>query len=185
MSHSHDGGLGTGTSPQRFGRVVHDHHWAQDLHASVGCSSVLLALLLLIDWGTGNLTWWRGTLWLLLAVLLFLALCPPRVSVGEGWLTTRSLLHRRRVRTDRLVSVRTVNGVSQRLILHDAYGSRAEIDPRILTADPELWHRFDEDARAAAAAGCLRCGRPALFRLARQIDSETALAVFRISGLRS
>jgi hypothetical protein len=184
MSHSHDVGLHAGASPQQFRQVVRDHHWAQDLHASVGCSAALLALLLLLDWGTGNLTWWRGTLWLLLAVLLFLVLCPPRVSVGDGWLTTRSLLHRRRVRTDRLVSVRAVNGVAQRLILQDAFGGRVEIDPRILTADPELWHRFDEDARASAAAGCLRCGTPALLRLARQIDSETASAVFRISGLR-
>jgi hypothetical protein len=185
MSHSHDVGPRVGAPPQQLRRAVYDHHWARDLHASVGCSSGLLTLLLLIDWGTGSLTWWRGSFWLLLAVLLFLVLCPPRVSAGEGWLARRSLLRRRRVRTDRLVSVRAVDGVSQRLILQDDIGGRVEIDPRILTADPELWHRFDEDARASAAAGCRRCGAPALRRLSGQVDRDTALAVFRISGLES
>lgn len=175
---------GAGTPAHRPGGVAYDRHWARDLHTSVRCSVALCGLLLLIDWGTGNLTWARGALWCALGALLFLVLCPPRVCAGEGWLATRSLLRRRRVRTDLLVSVRVTDGVSRRLVLWDAFGARLEIDPRVLVDNPALWYRFEEDARTSAASGRLRCGAGALRRLAEEVDRETALTVFRVSGLR-
>ncbi len=64
---------------------------------------------------------WRGLLWLALAVLLFVVLFPVRVSAGEDWLAAQWMLRKRRVRTDVLVSVRCLDGVSQRLVLRDAF----------------------------------------------------------------
>ncbi|MFF4805264.1 hypothetical protein ACFY1U_43920 [Streptomyces sp. NPDC001351] len=92
--------------------AANDLQWAQELTGSVRCAAVLLALLLVVDWGTGRLSLWRTTLWLALAGLLFVALYPARVSAGEGWLSSRRLLRTRRVRTDALVSVRCLDGKS-------------------------------------------------------------------------
>ncbi|MER6978814.1 hypothetical protein [Streptomyces carpinensis] len=182
--HSNDVRPGVGAPAHRPGRVAYDRHWARDLHTSICSAVALCGLLLLIDWGTGNLTWGRGAVWCALAALLFLVLCPTRVCAGEGWLVTRSLLRRRRVRTDLLVSVSVTDGVSQRLVLRDAFGARLEVDSRVLVDNPGLWYRFEEDARTSAASGCLRCGASALRHLAERVDRETALTVFRISGLR-
>ncbi|MFJ3307870.1 hypothetical protein ACIPSA_33250 [Streptomyces sp. NPDC086549] len=164
-------------------RVLYDHRWAEDLYSSVRCSGMLLGMLFLIDWGTGRLTWSRGTLWVTLALVLFLVLFPARVSAGEGWLACRRPLRTRRVRTDVLVSVRCLDGVSRRLLLRDAFGDRVEIDPQVLVNNPDLWFRLAEDARRSAAAGTLTCGTTALRRIGERIDRETALSVFRASGL--
>ncbi|MFE0514856.1 hypothetical protein [Streptomyces sp. NPDC058964] len=164
-------------------RVLYDRRWAEDLCSSVRCSGVLLGMLFLIDWLTDNLTWWRGVLWVTLALVLFMVLCPARISAGEGWLASRRLLSTRRVRTDALVSVRCLEGVSRRLVLRDAFGDRVEIDPQVLVNNPDLWFRLDEDARSAAAAGTLMCGTTALRRIAERVERETALSVFRASGL--
>jgi hypothetical protein len=172
-----------GALAQQPSEAAYDHLWTADLRSSVHCSAVLLALLLVIDWGAGSFTLWRGTLWAALAVLLFLVLFPPRVAAGEGWLASRGLLRERRVRTDRLVSVRCLNGVGQRLVLRDSLGGRLEIDPRVLVANPQLWHRLDEDARVSALRGSLTCGATALLRLSQRIDRETARTVFEVSGL--
>lgn len=163
--------------------VAHDRRWAGDLRSSIRCAAVLLTFLLLIDWAAGTLTAPRAALWVTLAVVLFLVLYPPRVSAGEGWLVSRGLLGARRVRTDRLVSVRCLDGVGQRLVLRDTSGARVEVDPRVLVANPPLWHRLDEDARASAEGGSLTCGATALRRVAERIDRETALTVFKVSGL--
>lgn len=165
------------------GEVAHDRHWAADLRSSFRCAAALLGLLLLIDWSAGTLTVERGVLWGGLAVLLFLVLYPARVSAGEGWLVSRGLLGARRVRTDHLVSVRCLDGVGQRLVLRDTFGARVEIDPRVLVGNPPLWHRLDEDARVSADSGSLTCGATALRRVAERIDRETALTVFKVSGL--
>ncbi|MGW1544813.1 hypothetical protein ACWCPM_32125 [Streptomyces sp. NPDC002309] len=162
---------------------VHDRHWVRDVRSAIGCSGVLLALLLLMDWGAGTLAPWRAGIWLVLALLLLVVLCPPRVSAGEGWIAARSLLRTRRVRTDMLVSVRCLDGVSQRLLLRDAFGDRVEIDPRVLIDNPELWYRLDEDARRANASGHLLCGATALSRVSARIDGRTAQTVFKVSGL--
>lgn len=144
---------------------------------------MLFALLMLIDWAAGTFTAERGMLWTTLAVWLFVVLYPARVSVGEGWLAARGLRGTRRVRTDLLVSVRCLDGVSQRLRLRDALGSRVEIDPQVLVRNPELWHRFAEDAHRSAARGTLTCGATALLRISERIDRETAQTVFKVSGL--
>lgn len=163
--------------------MVQDRHWAPELLSSVRCAGVVLGLLVLVDWGAGRLTSERGALWVALATLLFVVLCPARVTAGEGWLETRRLLATRRVRTDLLISVRCVDGVAQRLVLRDVFDNRVEIDPRVLAANPDLWLRLDEDTQRSIAAGCLLCGQTALRRVARRIDRETAETVFKVSGL--
>lgn len=127
----------------------------------------------------------RAALWVALAVLLLLVLFPTRVAAGAGWLTSRGLLRERRVRTDDLVSVRCLEGVSLRLVLRDAFGGRVEIDPAVLIANPPLWHRVDEDVRSSVTRGSLLCGGTAMRRLSERIDRETAATVFKVSGVES
>ncbi|WP_240634388.1 MULTISPECIES: hypothetical protein [Streptomyces] len=117
------------------------------------------------------------------SVLLFLVLCPARVAAGEGWLSSHGLLRGRRVRTDRLVSVRCLDGVGRRLVLRDTSGARVEIDPRVLVSNPPLWHRLNDDARISAERGSLTYGATALRRVSERIDRETAVTVFKVSGL--
>ncbi|MFE3169628.1 hypothetical protein [Streptomyces sp. NPDC059224] len=164
-------------------RSSEDHRWSNDVYTSVRCAGVLLALLLLADWGAGTITWWRGSLWTALALLLLAVLHPPRVRAGDGWLTSRRLLRTRRVRTDLLVSVRCLDGISPRLVLRDACGERLIIDPQVLVANPDLWLCVDAGARKAAAAGTLTCGSTALSRLGEQVERESARGVFKASGL--
>lgn len=164
--------------------TAYDRRWARDLVDSVRCAAVLLGLLLLVDRGGGSLTPWRAVLWSTLAVLLFVLLCPPRVSVGEGWLASRRLLRTRRLRTDLLVSVRCLDGIAPRLLLRDALGTRVELDPQVLVANPDLWHRLSEDARKSETLGLLTCGTTALRQVSDRIDRETAATVFKVSGLR-
>ncbi|SDM51628.1 hypothetical protein SAMN04487981_101789 [Streptomyces sp. cf386] len=163
--------------------TAYDRRWARDVIDSVRCAAVLLALLLLIDWGAGTLTDGRAALWITLAVMLFLVLCPARVSAGEGWLASRRLLRTHRVRTDLLVSVGCLDGVGQRLVLRDAFGERAELDPQVLVNNPDLWHRLYEDTHTSLARGTLMCGATALRGVAERIDRENAETVFRVSGL--
>ncbi|WP_327371241.1 hypothetical protein [Streptomyces sp. NBC_01217] len=163
--------------------VTYDRRWARDLRSAIRCSAALLGLLLLVDWGADSLTTVRGTLWAGLAVLLFVVLYPARVTAGEGWLASRGLLRERRVRTDVLVSVRCLDGVSQRLRLRDAFGGRVEINPEVLVNNPDLWHRLNEDARRSDASGSLTCGATALRQISKRIDRETASTVFKVSDL--
>ncbi|NBE52308.1 hypothetical protein GUY60_12900 [Streptomyces sp. YC537] len=145
---------------------------------------MLLVLLLLVDVFAGGLTVPRSGLWTGLGALLFVVLLPPRVTAGPGWLATRGLLRTRWVRTDALVAVRWVDGVSRRLLLRDAHGGHVELDPDVLTRHPDLWHLFDEGARVSAERGLLLCGATAVRELSRRVEGETARTVFRISGLR-
>ncbi|UUA04074.1 MULTISPECIES: hypothetical protein [Streptomyces] len=168
---------------QAAGGVARDHCWAGNLRSAVQCSAVLLAVLLVIDWGNDSLTTGRCGLWAGLAALLFVLLFPPRVTAGKGWLSSRGLLPGRRVRTDLLVSVRCLDGVSQRLRLRDALGGRVEIDPQVLVNNPGLWHRLAEDARESVARGSLTCGETVLRRLSERIDRQTARSVFKVSEL--
>lgn len=163
--------------------VTYDRRWAGDLRSSIRCSAALLGLLLLVDWGADSLTIVRGTLWAGLAALLFVVLYPARVTAGEGWLASRGLLREQRVRTDVLVSVRWLDGISQRLRLRDAFGGRVEINPEVLVNNPDLWHRLDEDAHKSDACGSLTCGATALRQISKRIDRETALNVFKVSDL--
>ncbi|MGW6906067.1 hypothetical protein [Streptomyces sp. NPDC054940] len=163
--------------------AAYDRRWARDLLDSVRCAAVLLCLLFLIDWGADTLTDARAALWLTLAVLLFVVLCPARISAGEGRLTSRRLLRTRRVRTDLLVSVRCLDGVAQRLVLRDVFGRRVELDPQVLVNNPDLWHRLKEDAQKSLARGTMTCGATALRRVSERLDHETAATVFKVSGL--
>ncbi|MER7644175.1 hypothetical protein [Streptomyces sp. NPDC126522] len=162
---------------------AHDRLWRRDLRDTFRCAGALLVLLLVVDHLTGHFTLWRGALWLALAVLLFVVLYPARVRAGEGWLSSRGLLRERRVRTDRLVSVRCLDGISQRLVLRDELGGRVEIDPDVLVTNPDLWHRVSEDSRHSLTSGTLTCGATALRRIAERVERETAETVFKVSGL--
>lgn len=184
MGHSHDArDDAVHSHEQPSAEVTHDRRWAADLRSAIHCSTVLLALLLLIDWGNDSLTTVRSGLWAGLAALLFVILFPPRITAGEGWLASRGLLPERRVRTDLLVSVHCQDEVSQRLRLRDALGGRVEIDPRVLVNNPELWHRLNEDTQKSVACGSLTCGETALRLLSERIDRQTAQSVFKVSGL--
>ncbi|MEV6833738.1 hypothetical protein AB0N17_04320 [Streptomyces sp. NPDC051133] len=173
----------SGARPAGPDVVAHDRDWAHDVRTSARCAGALLGLLLLLDGAAGSLSPGRGALWFLLAVLLFLVLFPVRVSAGTGWLATRRLWAARRVRTDLLVAVRPPAGVAQRLVLRDALGNRVEVDPGVLLRNPGLWYRLAEGARASETAGILRVGTTALHDLSARLDRETALEVFRASGL--
>ncbi|WP_327353303.1 hypothetical protein [Streptomyces sp. NBC_01304] len=163
--------------------VLHDRNWASERREALLCAGALLALLLLIDTAANGLDPGRTALWAGLALLLFAVLRPPLVTAGEGWLTSRGMLRTQSVRTDCLVSVRWLDGVAQRLVLRDLYGVRVELDPKVLTANPDLWHRLERDARTSTERGLLTCGATALRQLSRRIDSDTAHLLFKVSGL--
>ncbi|WP_434405181.1 hypothetical protein [Streptomyces sp. NBC_01353] len=162
---------------------VHDTGWPSEARAAAGFAVVLLAVSLTVEAGNGTLSLLRALPWAGLAALVFAILLPPRVEASPGRLTIRGLTARRTVHTDRLASVRWSDGVAQRLILYDTTGARAEIDPRIFIANPPLWHLLKADARVSLARGTLHHGSAELERLARCVDRETALTVFRISGM--
>lgn len=140
-------------------------------------------MTLLIDWDAETLTPLRAELWLAMTAALFAILLPQRVTAGPGWLAVRGLLRRRAVRTDALVAVRQYGHVSAHLTLHDTDGRRLELDPRILIANPLLWHELDTGVRRSRERGTLREGTDVLERLRHQIDDATARAVLRGSGI--
>ncbi|MGR6968081.1 hypothetical protein ACU639_00345 [Streptomyces cynarae] len=160
-----------------------DRHWRGSARLAAVCACVFSALALLIDWDAGTLTAPRVVLWTALSAAIFLMLLPHRVTAGPGWLTVRGPLRRRTVRTDALTSVRQYGDVSTHLVLRDTYGHRLELDPRVLTANPFLWHELDTGVRRSLERGTLRQGTDVLECLGRQIDGETAQAVLRASGL--
>ncbi|MFE4867477.1 hypothetical protein [Streptomyces sp. NPDC056682] len=163
--------------------LVHDTTWAGDARSAVGSAVLPLALLLAVDAGAGTLSDARAALWAALALLLFAVLWPAEVSVGPGRLVVRGLLRRTTIRTDRLVSVRTLAGVAQRLVLRDADGNRAEIDPQVLIDNPAMWHVLQADLRTSAGRGTVHSGETALRQVEARLDGETARTVFRLSGL--
>ncbi|WP_306318944.1 MULTISPECIES: hypothetical protein [unclassified Streptomyces] len=160
-----------------------DERWAGEARGAVWCGATLCALLLGIDTLSGQLSAWRCALWLGLGVALTVVLLPARITATPDRLTVRGLWRRHTVRTDRLVSVRCVDGVAQRLVLRDELGGRVEIDPQVLVANPPLWRLLDDAARVSERRGLLLCGGTALRTLARRVDGELARTVFRVSGL--
>ncbi|MBZ4318063.1 hypothetical protein JNW98_01520 [Streptomyces sp. SCA2-4] len=131
----------------------------------------------------GELDAVRTCCWIALGSTLVAVLRPPRVTAGDGWLASRGLLRERRVRTDLLTRVRQLDGVAPRLVLRDVGGGRVELDPRVLRANPLLWHEVERGARRALERGLLREGAPVLAALASRIDGEGAREVLRASGL--
>ncbi|MFB7502528.1 hypothetical protein [Streptomyces broussonetiae] len=160
-----------------------DRHWHGSARLAVGCAMVFAALAFLVDWDAGTLTAPRALLWTALSVAVCVVLLPQRVSAGPGWLAVRTPWRRRVVHTDALAAVRQYDGVSSHLVLRDVHGHRLEVDPRVLAANPLLWHEVDTGVRRSLERGTLRHGADVLDRLGRHIDAEAARAVLRASGL--
>ena len=85
--------------------------------------------------------------------------------------------------TDALTVVRQYGDVAPRLVLWDAYGHHLELDPRVLAANPLIWHELDTGLRRSIERGTLRQGADVLQQLGHRIDDDTAQAVLRASGL--
>jgi hypothetical protein len=149
----------------------------------VRCGVLLFGALVLLDLVFAELTTGRAVLWAALGGLLFIVLTPPRVSARDGLLDSRGLLAHDQVRTDRLADVRVSEGVALRLVLTDECGRRLVLDPRVLTANPLLWHHLDHGVRRSRERGTLPYNSVALERLGRRIDSEACRGVLRASGL--
>ncbi|WP_328907215.1 hypothetical protein OG230_31905 [Streptomyces sp. NBC_00234] len=162
---------------------VHDSTWAGEARAAAGCAGLLLALSLTVDAGDAGLTLPSAVMWIVLAVALFVILLPARVVAAPGRVTVHGLWTRQTVRTDRLAAVRWPNGIEQRLVMSDTDGGRAEVDLRVLLANPSLWLLLEVDARLSAENGTLLSGADDLDRLARRVERDTAHSVFTISGL--
>ena len=141
------------------------------------------AMSLLVDWDAGSLTPLRALLWVTLSAALCAILLPQRVSAGPGWLAVRTPWRRHMVRTDALAAVRQYSGISSHLVLRDAHGHKLELDPRILVANPLLWHELDTGVRRSLEGGTLLLGADVMARLGQHIDDETVQAVLRASGL--
>ncbi|MFF2205642.1 hypothetical protein [Streptomyces sp. NPDC058145] len=162
---------------------VGDRHWRGSARLAVSCALVFCAMSLLVDWDAGSLTPLRALLWSTLSAAVCAVLLPQRVSAGPGWLAVRTLLRRRIIHTDELTTVWQYDGVSSHLVLRDVHGHRLEFDPRVLAANPLIWHELDTGMRRSAERGTVRHGADVLERLGHRIDDETAQAVLRISGL--
>ncbi|MGX2997338.1 hypothetical protein JNUCC64_24255 [Streptomyces sp. JNUCC 64] len=173
----------TRQGPDHAPRVAADRRWATDRRDAVCCALALLALIGLVDAGNGSLTVARAALWAALSLLLYAVLHPPLVTAGPGWLAVRGLWRTHRVATDLLVSVRHGDGLQPRLVLRDALGNRAEVDPKVLADNPFLWHRLDTGARHARANGLLRTGTSVLQDIGARLDATEARAVFEASRL--
>ena len=160
-----------------------DRHWRGSARLALICALTFCAMALLVDWDAGSLIPLRALLWITLSAAAFAVLLPHRVTAGRGWLAVRSPWRRHMVRTDALVAVRQYSGVSSHLVLRDVYGHHLELDPRILAANPLIWHELDTGVRRSLARGTLREGADVLERLGNRIDDETTQAVLRASGL--
>ncbi|MFE2425886.1 hypothetical protein ACFXJ5_03845 [Streptomyces sp. NPDC059373] len=169
--------------PPPGGSWADDRHWRGDARNAIRCALAFYALAMLLDGAAGTLSLPRAALWTGLALLVLVVLLPPRVTVGEGWLAVRGLVHERRVRTDALVEVRQYPGVSAHLLLRDAAGRWLELDPRVLVGNALIWHEVDAGVRRSRERGTLRSGTDVLQRLSERIDGAQAHAVFRASGL--
>ncbi len=73
-----------------FGEVTNGLEWTREVRSARRCAGVLLALLLLVDWGSGWISLGRAALWCALAGLLFVVLYPARVSADGDWLAPHS-----------------------------------------------------------------------------------------------
>lgn len=171
-------------SPGRNGGrpAAYDRHWAARTRTAVAAATGVLTLTLVLDGCAGSLTLPRAALWTALAGLLLGVLLPSRTTAGPGWLAVRGLFHRQRVRTDLLVAATLDGAIDRRLLLRDAFGARAEVDPRVLAASPFLWHELDRAARRSHAAGLLPDTHP-LDVLADEIDAAGARRLLETAGL--
>ncbi|MFF2363094.1 hypothetical protein ACFVU0_10280 [Streptomyces sp. NPDC058122] len=160
-----------------------DRNWRAGARLAVTCAMLFCAMALLVDWDAGTLTSPRALLWLTVSAVVGFVLLPPRVSAGPGRLVVRTPWRRHVVHTDALTTVRQYAGVSSHLVLRDVHGHRAELDPRVLIANPLIWHELDTGVRRSMERGTLLQGAALLDRLGHRIDDETVREVLRASGL--
>ncbi|MER0245060.1 hypothetical protein AAHZ94_24315 [Streptomyces sp. HSW2009] len=165
--------------PHRAGDV----DFGRELRSAAGLTALMYAALLLVDLGNGTLDLARGVCWTAVAALFLAVLLPTRITAGDGWLTSRTLLRRRTVRTDLLVSVRLVGGVVPRLLLRDAYGATAWVGLRVLHANPLLWHALERGARTARRRRVLADGGWLLTEVGRDVDDDRARRLLRAADL--
>lgn len=165
-------------------QAIHDRFWVGGLRTALCCSVAFFGLCVVLDRASGGLTLPRAGLWGALALLVFAVLLPPLVTAGDGWLSVRGTVRTQRVRTDALMAVQTYGSVAARLVLRDAHGGRVALDPRVLMANPVLWHLLEAGAHRSLERGTLHTGSDVLRLLARSIDTEAARAVFDASGMR-
>ncbi|MFI8520905.1 hypothetical protein ACIGEZ_24230 [Streptomyces sp. NPDC085481] len=166
------------------GDVLSDAGWPGEARAAVGCAVLLLAASLTVDAGTHGLTLLRAAGSMALASLLLVVLLPPRVSAAPDLLIVQGLWVTRTVRMDRLAAISwPATGTSRRVILTDTEGGRAEVDLRVLTANPALWLRLEAGARASLQRGMPSPDTSDLARLSLYLDHETTRSVLKVSGL--
>ncbi|MFD7977336.1 hypothetical protein [Streptomyces sp. NPDC059071] len=170
--------------PDSPGDVLSDVEWPAQARSAVGCAALLLAASLTVDAGTHGLTPLRTAGFIALASVVLVVLLPARVSAAPDFLIVRGLWVTRTVRTDRLAALAwPTGGTAQRVILRDAGGGRAEVDLRVLTANPAIWLRLEAGARASLQRGTLSRATSDLARLSLHIHRETARSVLKVSGL--
>ena len=139
---------------------------------------------LTVDAGTHGLTLLRTAGFIAFASVLLVVLLPARVSAAPDLLIVKGLWTTRTVRLDRLSAVAwPAGGTSHRVILRDEEGGRAEVDLRVLSANPAIWLRIEAGARASLQRGTLSRDTGDLARLSRCIDRETARSVLKASGV--
>ncbi|WP_432126175.1 hypothetical protein [Streptomyces sp. bgisy082] len=163
--------------------VLHDAGWAGEARSALACAGLLLGTSLGVDACVHEPTLLGTAGWIALAALLLVILLPARVGAAPGLLVVRGLWLTRTVRIDRLTSVSWPEGTSRRLVLRDDEGSRAEVDLRVLLANPGLWLRIEAGARASRRRGTLTHGTADLARLSLRVHAETTRSVFKVSGL--
>lgn len=168
---------------RRRGRAAGDRTWRGSARLAVGAALGFGGLTFLVDWDAGTLSPARALLWLTLSAVILSMLLPARVTAGPGWLAVRGPFRRRTVRTDSLVYVGQYGDVSAHLVLRDSHGSRLELDPGVLHANPLLWHELDTGVRRSQERGTLRRGAEVLAQLGHEIDDANARAVLEASGL--
>ncbi|WP_411076484.1 hypothetical protein [Streptomyces sp. cmx-4-7] len=164
--------------------VLHDAGWAGEARSALACAGSLLGVSLGVDACVHEPTLLGTAGWIALAALLLVVLLPARVGVAPGLLVVQGLWLTRTVRIDRLTSVSGPEGTSRRLILRDDEGSRAEVDLRVLLANPGLWLQIETGAHASRQRGILIHGTTDLARLSLRVHAETTRCVFKVSGLQ-
>ncbi|MFB7280491.1 hypothetical protein ACFCZV_25645 [Streptomyces hydrogenans] len=170
-------------APRPSPDALHDAGWPGEARAALVCSGLLLGTALIVDAGAPGLTLPRALGCVALSALLLVVLLPARVSAAPGRLTVQGLWVTRTVRTDRLTAVVWPANTAQGLSLRDEDGTRAEVDLRVLLANPALWLRIEADAHASRERGTLAHGTADLARLSSHVHAETARTVLKVSGL--
>ncbi|WP_424214985.1 hypothetical protein ACN20G_24600 [Streptomyces sp. BI20] len=140
---------------------------------ALGLAALTPTLLNAVDLMAGRAHPTRALGWCALGLLVLAVLWPARVELAPGRLLVRGLLVRRALRTDRVTGLALSEGLVPRLLLRDADGRRAALDPALLVEQPRAWAVLDADLRASEAAGALRTGTADLATLRRRVERAT------------